>query len=147
MLSLKAFLLLALLTGAIAAGAAVYSIWDDENFAAELRILSASEDGDDILMDVQLVMTNKMDSALLLSSLKVKILNEDKTIIFVSETLAPPSIYIAAHSTVTKIVQVRLMNIDALGTVVIGIVDVEWRSGNDTLSLHREMPIDITSVI
>ncbi len=147
MLSLKAFLILAILAGGIAAGSAVYSIWNDENFAAELRVLSATADGNDIIMDVQLTMENKMDSALVLKTLKVTILNEDKTVVLVSEVLAPPQIYIGAHSTVVKIVQVRLSNIDALGTTVFGIIDVQWTSGSDSFSLHRELPLDITAVL
>ena len=147
MLSLKAFLILSLLIGAIAAGTAVYNVWDDENFSADLRILSAVADGEDILMDVELRLTNKMDLSFAVRTLRVTIMNEDKTISFITEAFAPPLIHIQPHSTVVKTFQVRLTNINSLGTVVVGIVDVVWTSGSDTFSLHREMPIDITKVL
>ena len=147
MLSIKAFLILSLLIGAIAAGSAVWQVYNDENFSADLRILSAVEDGEDILMEVELRLTNKMDLSLVIRTLRVTVMNEEKTIAFIAETYAPPLIHLLPHTTVVKNVQVRLTNINSLGTVVIGIVDVTWTAGSDSFGLHREMPIDFTKVL
>ncbi len=147
MLSIKAFLILSLLIGAIAAGSAVWEIYNDENFSADLRILSAVEDGEAILMDVELRLTNKMDLNVVIKTLRVTVMNEERTISFIAEQFAPPLIHILPHATVVKNFQVKLTNINSLGTVVVGIVDVTWTAGTDSFGLHREMLIDFTKVL
>lgn len=146
MVALKALLVLFIISGAIAAGA-VYSIYQDDYFKIDMRLVGASLDGDDVLVDVQLMMENQGDVDILLQRVSVMVMSLDKTTVFVREVLVPPQVLIPAHGSANLLVQgVRITNIATLETSVMVIVDASWMSGADNFEIHVERPLDVGSL-
>jgi hypothetical protein len=146
MVAFKALIVLLILSGAVAAGV-VYTIYQDDYFKIEMKLLDARLDGEDILVDVQLMMENRGDVDIRLQSVKVTVMSPDKTIVFVQQTLVPPSVLIPAKGSANLLVEdIRIKNVEALGTSLIVIVDAIWMSGTDNFNIHIERPFDVGSL-
>lgn len=145
--AIKAFLVLTILTGVIAAGI-VYNIYSQDGFRIDMKILDARLDGDDIIASVELRFVNDFDDNVRVTSAKIQVMNPDKTVIFVSEYIAPPAILVLAKGTTTYVVNdVRITNVNSLGSSVIVIVDASWQVGPDVFSVHREVPVSLSSYL
>jgi hypothetical protein len=71
-------------------------------------------------------------------------MSPDRSIVFVQETLIPPQVLIPAHGSVNLLVQdVRIKNVEALGTSLIIIVDASWASGADNFDIHIERSFNV----
>ena len=146
MVAVKALLVLLILSGAVAAGV-VYTVYQDTYFTIEMKLTDARLDGDDILVSVQLTMENRGDVNIVLQRVLVTVMSPDKTIAFVTETLIPPQVIVPAHGSATLIVQdIRIRNVESLGTSVLVMIDAEWTAGADEFSIHVERPFDVGSL-
>jgi hypothetical protein len=143
MLPLKGILVFIILSGAVAAGV-VYNVYEDDYFKIDIKIIAIREEGSDIFVDVELLMENRGDSDVLLQRVQVLVMSPDRSIVFVQETLIPPQVLIPAKASVNLIVKdVRILNLEALGSSLHIVVDVEWMSGSDNFDIHIERPFDL----
>ncbi len=148
MIPIKVILVLAILSTAIAAGMAVYTVYEDENFSIVVELLSARQDGNDILVDIEIRFENRLDVSVILERVHVTVLDSDRTKIHVDETIIPPAVLIEPHSTTARIFQnLRLTNIDSLEGSVMVKISAKWSDGSGgEYRITREQSFDIADM-
>lgn len=136
-------LALIIIIGGLATAGTVYHLYAGYGWSLEMQFMDVERDGDDLIVTVKFTIRNDNPGYALVRSVSISVMNPDRTILFVSEQLAPPAFSVAGSGVTEKIFDIRIQNIASLGTEVYVIVDAVFTVDGQTYTIHEEQYISV----